>query len=124
MSNPNMTTDALSSPKRRRWTDSEVRYMSAHRSDGAYLIAHVLNRTAFSVQCKAAEMHISLGRKPMKVCSICGTYFVRDNKAGRYGMCQVCWERRKADAMRERAAERAAQRDYDNAKHRKNTGGA
>ncbi len=45
-------------------------------------------------------------------------------REGGGGMCQVCWERRKADAMRERAAERAAQRDYDNAKHRKNTGGA
>ena len=118
-----MKLNGVSQDEKRRWTDAEVRYLSAHRADGSHLIAHVLKRTPLSVRVKAARLHISIDRKPMKVCPICGTYFVRDNKAGRYGMCQVCWERRKADAMRERAAERAAQRDYDNAKHRKNTGG-
>lgn len=124
MSDYEMKLNSVSRDEKRRWTDAEVRYLSAHRADGSFLIAHVLKRTPLSVRVKAARLHISLDRKPMKVCPICGTYFVRDNKAGRYGMCQVCWERRKADAMRERAAERAAQRDYDNAKHRKNTGGA
>lgn len=108
-----------SQPKK-RWTLADTRYLSAHRTDGAYLIAHVLGRSVISVQHKAARMGISLGRKLGAVCPVCGTYHVRDNKAGRYGVCQVCWERRKANAMRERAAERAAQRDYDNAKHRKN----
>lgn len=117
-----MKLGAVSREGKRRWTDAEVRYLSSHRADGSQLIAHVLGRTPLSVRVKAARLRISLDRKPMKVCPICGTYFVRDNKAGRYGMCQVCWERRKADAMRERAAERAAQRDYDNAKHRKNSG--
>lgn len=124
MSNAELQTNEFAKDGNRRWTDAEVRYMSAHRSDGAYLIAHVLGRSVISVQSKACRLRISLGRKPMKVCPVCGTYYIRDNKAGRYGMCQACWERRKADAMRERAAERAAQRDYDNAKHRKNTGGA
>lgn len=124
MSDSEMKANGLSQGSNRRWTDAEVRYLSAHRADGSYLIAHVLKRSPMSVMVKASRLHISLERKPMKVCPICGTYFVRDNKAGRYGMCQVCWERRKADAMRERAAERAAQRDYDNAKHRKNSGGA
>lgn len=114
----------VSPPEKRRWTDAEVRYLSSHRADGSYLIAHVLGRTPLSVRVKAARLRIPLGSRPTRVCPICGTYFVRDNKAGRYGMCQVCWERRKADAMRERAAERAAQRDYDNAKHRKNMGGS
>ena len=111
-----MKLNGVSRDEKRRWTDAEVRYLSAHRADGSYLIAHVLKRTPLSVRVKAARLHISLDRKPMKVCPICGTYFVRDNKAGRYGMCQVCWERRKADAMRERAAELRAKADYEAAK--------
>ncbi len=95
MSDSEMKLNGVSRDEKRRWTDAEVRYLSAHRADGSYLIAHVLKRTPLSVRVKAARLHISLDRKPMKVCPICGTYFVRDNKAGRYGMCQVCWERRK-----------------------------
>ena len=98
MSDSEMKLNGVSQDEKRRWTDAEVRYLSAHRADGSHLIAHVLKRTPLSVRVKAARLHISLDRKPMKVCPICGTYFVRDNKAGRYGMCQVCWERRKADA--------------------------
>lgn len=122
MADSEMKLNGVSPDGKRRWTDAEVRYLWAHREDGSLVIAHVLKRSPLSVRVKAARLHISLGRKPMKLCPVCGTYFVRDNKAGRYGMCQVCWNRRKADAMRERAAEMAAQRDYDAAKHRKNSG--
>ncbi|WP_306792626.1 hypothetical protein [Collinsella ureilytica] len=38
--------------------------------------------------------------------------------AARHGLCPVCWERRKASAMRERNAFEAARREYEAAKKR------
>lgn len=106
------------------WTDDEIRYLKRHRTDGAELIAHVLGRSVSSVKAKAFVLKVSLMYVVGDICPVCGVNPIRAEakNASSHGMCQVCWERRKADAMRERAAERAAQRDYDNAKHRKNTG--
>ena len=48
---------------------------------------------------------------------MCGEHIVREGTAAaKQGMCQVCWERRKANAMRERAAEQRAKADYEAAK--------
>lgn len=96
-----------------------MRYLSTHRADGAELIANVLGRTPLSVRVKAARLRISLEHKAMTLCPFCGTYFVRDNNAGRHGMCIACWERRKAEAMEEQAAELRERKRYDAAKKAK-----
>lgn len=110
----------------KHWTDDEIKYLKRHRTDGAELIAHALGRTVSSVQAKAFTLRVSLMYIDGDICPVCGVNRIRADakNAASHGMCQACWERRKADAMRERADERAAQRDYDRAKHRKNTGGA
>lgn len=102
-----------------RWTDSETRYLRAHREDGAELIAAALGRSIESVRSKAREMGISLVFRTLPVCPVCGTRQVRPNtRAGSHGMCPACWEMRKADSMRERSAELAATRVYDAQKKR------
>lgn len=105
------------------WTSEESRYLKRHRADGSDLIAHVLGRTPRAVQQQAHRLGVSLRIRAGETCPVCGEHAVSEGTvAASHGMCQVCWERRKADAMRERAAEKAAVREYDSAKHRKNTG--
>ena len=101
--------------------------MQRHRADGSDLIAHVLGRTTGAVQQQAHRLGVSLRIKPGETCPMCGEHIVREGTAAaKQGMCQVCWERRKADAMRERVAEQRAKADYEAAKklaqYRKQTG--
>lgn len=104
----------------RRWSDNDVRYLRRHRDDGAELIAEALGRTPASVRNKAARLGVSIGYRQLETCPLCGAYPVRPGtRAGSHGMCCTCWERRKAENMRERAAEERAQREYDAAKKRK-----
>lgn len=101
----------------RSWTSDEVRYLQRHRADGSDLIAHVLGRTPRAVQQQAHRLGVSLRIRPGETCPMCGEHTVREGTdAAAHGMCQVCWERRKADAMRERAAELRAKADYEAAK--------
>lgn len=99
------------------WTSDEVRYLQRHRADGSDLIAHVLGRTPRAVQQQAHRLGVSLRIRPGETCPMCGEHIVREGTAAaKQGMCQVCWERRKADAMRERVAEQRAKADYEAAK--------
>lgn len=99
------------------WTSDEVRYLQRHRADGSDLIAHVLGRTTGAVQQQAHRLGVSLRIRHGETCPMCGEHIVREGTdAALHGMCQVCWERRKADAMRERAAELRAKADYEAAK--------
>ena len=105
------------SPKRHRWTDEERRYIKQHRGDGAALLAYVLGVTPKAVQRVAEKMHVSLRITKGDICPVCGLETIRDRTdAARYGMCPSCWERRKAEAMRERRRFEAAHRDYEAAK--------
>lgn len=102
---------------RHKWTDEEERYLIQHRSDGADLIAHALGVSVPAVKHKASRLGVSLRPKPGEICPLCGCYVIRPHTdAGRHGMCPACWERRKADAMRERRAFQRAKEDYEAAK--------
>lgn len=112
------TSEANRRPQR-PWTNREVRYLSQHRTDGAELVAHALHRTVPSVKAKAHQMGVSLRYSEGDICPLCGVHTIRrGTNAASHRMCPTCWEQRKADAMRERAAEERARRDYDAAKHR------
>lgn len=112
-----MRMNEFSNGRKRRWTDSEKRYLVAHREDGANLIAICLHRTPHSVQCQANRMGISLARRVGEVCPVCGTFHLRDNRAGRHGMCQTCWNKQKAAALAEKRAEDDSVRAYERAKY-------
>lgn len=102
----------------RTWTNKEERYLKQHRTDGAELIAHALGRSVYSIKSKAKLLHISLMYAPGDICPVCGKHALRKGTvAAKHGMCLVCWERRKADQMRERAAEERERRRYDCYKH-------
>jgi hypothetical protein len=103
----------------RPWTTEEERYLARHRTDGADLLAHVLGRSVRAVRVKASRLGVSLAARPGEVCPMCGCYEIREHtEAARHGLCPVCWERRKAKAMEERRATRAAQQGYERAKKR------
>ena len=88
-----------------------------HRTDGADLLAAALGRTRKAVERKAAALGVSLRVSPGEVCPECGCYEVRERtEAARHGLCPVCWERRKAKAMEERAATIRERRRYDAAR--------
>lgn len=103
--------------RKRRWTDAEKRYLVAHREDGAYLIAACLHRTPKSVARQAERMHVSLERHVGEVCPVCGAFHLRNNRAGRHGMCQTCWNKQKAAALAEKRAEDDSVRAYERAKY-------
>lgn len=114
-------TSALESSRKgyRLWTNQEERYLRQHRTDGAELIAHALGRSVPSVKAKANVLHVSLTYRPGDICPICGEHAIHPGTvAARYGMCIVCWERRKADQMREAASEERERNRYDAEKHR------
>lgn len=101
----------------KKWTDEEKRYLISHKTDGAYLIAAALGRSVVSVQTMACRLHVSLVRQEGPICSRCGVRRVRFGTIGyRHGLCPVCWENEKADAMRERREFQRARRRYETAK--------
>lgn len=110
----------------RPWTDSEARFVSTHREDGYLLISEGLagrgrRRSPGAVKVFALRrLGISLSKYPssgMRKCVSCGQWDARPNtQAGRAGFCPTCWKRRKAAAMREGAAEHAADAEYDREK--------
>ena len=105
------------SKRGRRWTDEEKRYLITHKTDGAYRIAAALGRSVVSVQVMACRLHVSLVQVEGEICPRCGTYRLRvGSYAARHGLCPVCWEREKAEALRERRAFQRAHRDYESAK--------
>ena len=112
-----MRANEFSNGRKRRWTDAEKRYLVAHREDGAHLIAICLHRTPRSVQCQANRMGISLERHVGEVCPVCGEFHLRDNRAGRHGMCQTCWNKQKAAALAEKRMEDDSVRAYERAKY-------
>lgn len=102
------------------WTDAEDRYIVSHRDDGAYLVAEALGRSASAVRHRASRLGVRLAYRKLGRCPVCGIRLVRPGTyAGRHGMCLACWERRKADAIRERRVEQDAVREYDREKHRR-----
>lgn len=103
---------------RRPWTDEERRYLVSHKTDGAELVAVALGRSPKSVRRMAERMGVSLAVRPGDVCPVCGVYDIRPGtSAAQHGMCVVCWERKRARAMQERAAFQDARRDYERQKH-------
>lgn len=101
----------------RPWTNREERYLRQHRNDGAELLAEVLDRTVASVKLKAHRLGVSLAYRPGDICPLCGEHTIHpDTVAARHGMCIVCWERRKADQMREARAEQRVRSEYERQK--------
>ena len=105
------------------WTWREVEYLRMHRTDGADLIAHALGRTVPSVKAKAHVLGLSLMYLPGDTCPVCGENPIREGTAAaRHTMCISCWEKRKANATRERALEEGVKREYDRERQRKRRG--
>ena len=108
------------------WTDDEDRFIKSHRLDGYLLIAEGMagrgyDRTPDAVRFRAyRKWGIRLAKYPvggMRKCVSCGRWDARPNTAsGRAGFCEACWKRRKAQAMREGADERAAENEYQREK--------
>lgn len=99
------------------WTSREERYLIQHRTDGAELIAHVLGRSVSAVKHKAHRLRVSLAYRPGDTCPVCGQHSMHEGTvAAQHGMCLVCWERRKAEQMREARAETWARREYEKQK--------
>lgn len=96
----------------------EVRYLRQHRSEGAGSIALALKRTQSAVLHKAMREGVRLGNAgPGDLCPMCSTYYIARNGAGApHGMCQVCWETRKAQLKRQAHAERVAGALYEKEK--------
>ena len=101
------------------WTDEESRYLITHATDGARVVAAALGTSAEEVEARAAEMGVMLSDAPerLEICPMCGCRYVRPHtSSGRDGICPVCFETRKAEAMEERAAFLRAHRRYEAAK--------
>lgn len=103
----------------RAWTDSELRYLRSHADDGAPMVALALGRTARAVRAKAARLGVALaGRwEQGDVCPMCGHRMVRSMVGYRQGgVCDACWARVRAEALRERTREERARADYQRAR--------
>lgn len=101
----------------KRWTDEEKRYLVTYKTDGAERIAAALGRSVIAVQIMACRLHVSLAESEGELCPRCGVRRIRKGtSAYRHGLCPVCWESEKAEAMRERRAFQRARREYERAK--------
>lgn len=106
------------------WTDEKQSYLIRHAQDGVGLLSRALGVTDEAVIRHAERSGLRLSYGPewgeLELCPMCAARYVRPQTvAGRAGMCPVCWERAKADAMRERAASVRAEVDYEDAKKRR-----
>lgn len=116
--------------RKKRWSDRENRFISTHRLDGYLLISEGLRGIGSERAPEAVRMHalrslgIRLSKYPasgMRKCVSCGRWDARPNtEAGRAGFCQACWERRKAEAVREGRDEDSARREYQRVKRARN----
>lgn len=103
----------------RPWTTKEERYLITHKSDGAAILAAALGRTECAIRRRASRLGVSLRPRPGELCPRCGCYEIRaGTSAAQHGLCPVCWERAKADAMEERDATLREQARYEAAKMR------
>lgn len=101
----------------KRWTDEEKRYLITYKDDGAEKIAAALGRSTIAVQIMACRLHVSLAVRHGEICPRCGMREVRKGtSAYSHGLCPVCWEREKAEAIRERRAFKRARKEYEAAK--------
>lgn len=115
--------------RKKRWSDSENRFISAHRADGYVLISEGLRALGYERSPDAVKKHaeralgIHLKLAPdggARKCIECGRWDARPNTdAGRAGFCQACWERRKAQAYAEATDELRAKREYAREKKRR-----
>ena len=114
---------------KKRWSDRENRYISAHRADGYELISEGLaafgcERTPDAVKKHALRsLGIKQRRDPehgMRKCIECGRWDARPStKAGRAGFCPACWEKRKSAAYAEATDEMMAGKLYEREKKRR-----
>ena len=103
------------------WSDEEKRYLLKVASDGAALAAVALNREQADVEEMARAMGIALAERPpvgeRELCPYCCERYIKPGtRAGKSGMCIVCWERRKTEAVMERASFVESLRVYDAAR--------
>lgn len=99
----------------RRWSDREERHLRSHADDGAAAIAAELGRTETAVRLKAMRLGVALAPRWQRglTCPRCGHRMTRSMVGWRAaGVCDACWERIKADALRERTREELARREY------------
>ena len=111
------------------WRTCEDRYIVTHRLDGYLLIAESMKGRGYARSPEAIKkraqrvLGINLSKYPasgMRKCVACGQWEVRPNShAGRMGFCPACWRKRQAEAIREGAAERAAEAEYQKEKKRR-----
>ncbi len=114
---------------KKRWSDRENRYISAHRADGYELISEGLaafgcERTPDAVKKHALRsLGIKLRRDPergMRKCIECGRWDARPStRSGRAGFCPACWEKRKSAAYAEATDEMMAGKLYEREKKRR-----
>lgn len=101
----------------RPWTDEEKRYLITYKTDGAKRIAAALGRSVIAVKIMASRLHVSLAQTDGELCPRCGVRRIRKGTSSyRHGLCPVCWESEKAEAIRERRAFQRARREYERAK--------
>lgn len=104
------------------WSDEEKRYLFKHAADGYLLIGEALGRSGLAVKRKCARMGVRVSRYPIEgeLCPRCGTGRITasDRNAVGAGVCPICWEQMKAEAMEERAAYLRTRRRYEAAKKR------
>lgn len=103
------------------WTDERQGYLIRHALDGVGLLSHALGISEDEVVRQAERSGLRLSYGPqwgeLELCPVCCARYVRPRTtAYRAGVCPVCWDRMKAEAMRERAATVNARRDYEAAK--------
>lgn len=104
-----------------RWTWANQAYLISHAQDGVAILAEVFNVSEDEIIKRAEISGLRLTYSPdygeLLLCPECCERFVRpQTNAGRVGLCPSCWERRKAEAMREKADYLEAHRDYERAK--------
>lgn len=114
---------------KKRWSDRENRYISAHRADGYELISEGLAAFGCERSPDAVKKHalrslgIKLRRDPehgMRKCIECGRWDARPStRSGRAGFCPACWEKRKSAAYAEATDEMMAGKLYEREKKRR-----
>ena len=106
------------------WNFERQRYLITHAQDGVGLLAHALGVTEEEVLEQAERTGVVLtygpSREELELCPACQTRYIRPRtNAAKAGLCPTCWNREKAEALRERQSYVLSVKEYEREKKRR-----
>ena len=101
------------------WNFERQRYLITHAQDGVGLLAHALE-VLEQAERTGVVLTYGPGREELELCPACQTRYIRPRtNAAKAGLCPTCWNREKAEALRERQSYVLSVKEYEREKKRR-----